>query len=615
MSDTSLLVPDWNALEPPQAQAAAAPPTPRAPDVGTIMNGYRFTGGDPADQKSWAKIEAPKKGDVIQGYRFEGGDPSSQDNWHKLVDYDAKDVPLAAVENFFPSLGKRLGEMWEGAKNTVEHPLDTAATIGKLGVSILPGMESALHLASAASRDFLPPDIADKVRGGVQDILAPKEALIKDYVDTYGGWENIKRTLAEDPTRPIFDALSFVAPESRAGKILGLAVDPVTQGSKIGRFARQGAGFATDELAGRGAGTGPAALREAYDAGRAGGTNQLDWKTAFEGGMNTDDIVSLAKQGVRNMRDAMLARFKADKPLWASKSQLPSQAFDDINKAEKNALQSVFKIDNSGNMYSMLSEADQRKLFDISEIVNEWRANPSRHNIEDLDNLKQRIRNEINWREDNPNFKRVVTNITNGVTDTIKKYAPPEYSDAMGRYAKASKMVDEVENSFGLGGSKEKAAATILGKLQKVLRNDVTTQYGQHAKDMERLQTLGGVNPMPSLSGAMLNTWGPRGLSASNMHTGMGLTALGSLAAAPFTGGASLIALPPALASYVAGMPRLWGHVYNKAGRLAGLGDRAVDAVPKPIRSGLSTLADPRIRRGALRTYGDLFPQDDEEAQ
>lgn len=38
---------------------AAAPPTgaPAAPAVGTIKNGYRFMGGDPADRNSWERIE------------------------------------------------------------------------------------------------------------------------------------------------------------------------------------------------------------------------------------------------------------------------------------------------------------------------------------------------------------------------------------------------------------------------------------------------------------------------------------------------------------------------------------------------------------------------------
>jgi len=36
-------------------------PTPKAaPPVGTIMNGYKFNGGNPADPKSWSKVTAPQ---------------------------------------------------------------------------------------------------------------------------------------------------------------------------------------------------------------------------------------------------------------------------------------------------------------------------------------------------------------------------------------------------------------------------------------------------------------------------------------------------------------------------------------------------------------------------
>lgn len=36
-------------------------PTPKAaPPVGTVMNGYKFNGGNPADPKSWSKVTAPQ---------------------------------------------------------------------------------------------------------------------------------------------------------------------------------------------------------------------------------------------------------------------------------------------------------------------------------------------------------------------------------------------------------------------------------------------------------------------------------------------------------------------------------------------------------------------------
>jgi hypothetical protein len=37
--------------------APAAPAAPKPPAVGTVQDGYRFKGGNPADQKNWEKVK------------------------------------------------------------------------------------------------------------------------------------------------------------------------------------------------------------------------------------------------------------------------------------------------------------------------------------------------------------------------------------------------------------------------------------------------------------------------------------------------------------------------------------------------------------------------------
>lgn len=52
------------------------------PRIGEIVDGYRFVGGDPAQQSSWESADGmPKAGDVYDGYRFRGGDPNLPDAW------------------------------------------------------------------------------------------------------------------------------------------------------------------------------------------------------------------------------------------------------------------------------------------------------------------------------------------------------------------------------------------------------------------------------------------------------------------------------------------------------------------------------------------------------
>jgi len=53
------------------------PPTPK---VGTVDNGFRFTGGSPADPNNWKRLP-PKKGAVEDGFRFVGKDPADPNSW------------------------------------------------------------------------------------------------------------------------------------------------------------------------------------------------------------------------------------------------------------------------------------------------------------------------------------------------------------------------------------------------------------------------------------------------------------------------------------------------------------------------------------------------------
>ena len=53
-----------------------------APQVGAVVDGYTFLGGDPSQQGSW-KQAGPSAGDVQDGYVFKGGDPSSPSSWEK----------------------------------------------------------------------------------------------------------------------------------------------------------------------------------------------------------------------------------------------------------------------------------------------------------------------------------------------------------------------------------------------------------------------------------------------------------------------------------------------------------------------------------------------------
>lgn len=71
------------------------------PQVGQIVDGYKFKGGNPNDQNAWEPVSAapstgPNIGDVVDGYRFTGGNPNDQAAWEL-------DAPMVTQE-MHPSL-------------------------------------------------------------------------------------------------------------------------------------------------------------------------------------------------------------------------------------------------------------------------------------------------------------------------------------------------------------------------------------------------------------------------------------------------------------------------------------------------------------------------------
>lgn len=69
------------------------------PKAGEVVNGYRFSGGDPNDKNNWKQeaVTPPAAGDVRNGYRFKGGDPNAQANWVQEPQQPVQVTPEAAA--------------------------------------------------------------------------------------------------------------------------------------------------------------------------------------------------------------------------------------------------------------------------------------------------------------------------------------------------------------------------------------------------------------------------------------------------------------------------------------------------------------------------------------
>ncbi len=69
------------------------------PTKGQIIDGYRFLGGDPNDEASWAPDNGLKPGAIVEGHRYLGGDPNEKQSWQSLKSEDQTRTPLAVVND------------------------------------------------------------------------------------------------------------------------------------------------------------------------------------------------------------------------------------------------------------------------------------------------------------------------------------------------------------------------------------------------------------------------------------------------------------------------------------------------------------------------------------
>jgi hypothetical protein len=100
-----------------------------------------------------------------------------------------------------------------------------------------------------------------------------------------------------------------------------------------------------------------------------------------------------------------------------------------------------------------------------------------------------------------------------------------------------------------------------MRKLQSLMRNNVSTNYGQRVKLAQELEQQGGNQIMPALAGQALNDLAPRGLA----RIGGGLAAGGAV-----INPATLAALPFA-------SPRLVGEAAYYAGQTSKGGNALAD--------------------------------------
>lgn len=528
------------------------------------------------------------------------------------VDYSA--IDKAASEN--AGLGQAL---LQGARNTPE----SFAQLGE-GLVALPkdALVSVLTGERAGSIKTFS-DLAMELGQGRLD-GPTTQAFAKAMEDRYGSFDALKRTGITDPVGLLGDlsmlltgggsaAARLPGAAGRVGETVanvGRAIDPLsatiaaaTEGAPAAyRAAKnkapgavQGVGDVPTEILGFPSGVGGAPIREAAGSGFERGASGAPTprSEAFTGAMREpemigDDLVNKAREAVANLREQGSQTYR-DLMSKFGKNPTPLDiqvVRDRMQKIKPRSFDTW--SDRKGPRPSEHLAWEQMNNF-VEDYAAKTAADPALLEPLAMDQFKQDIfdvGSKVGGAYDR-DASRIAGNAYSAVRQELVKH-DPIYAEAMRTYEKTAREVQQLEASFGLAAARGKQPniESATRKLQAAIgRNNANVNYGQRAGQVERLNELDPSGTIvPTLAGAALSSWKPRGLNAA---VGLGL---GVPAAA--INPVSLLAAP-------AFMPRVVGEAAYGAGRVAGTAKRGFDA-----------LAGSGVGQGVAstgRALGDLY--------
>jgi len=337
----------------------------------------------------------------------------------------------------------------------------------------------------------------------------------------------------------------------------------------------KGGGEVIASLLGRQSGVGGDAVKEAFKAGRKGGSAE---ETLIENMRDKDfspeAVVDMANNAVGDMRKSAQQRYKAARKNpgntgWAQNTTLLDfKPIDDLIKKYKSAGYS----DNG----KIIKDRDAAKTYVIVKNIvekykNQIKIDPGYFlSAEGLDDLKISIRNlqKTGSLKDvagpGRGGYRVAGDITAELGNIIKD-VDPKYTAAMKDYEDAAEVFEQLQETLKLSGSKGVNYDKSLRALQKILRNNANTNYGAVRNLGNKLVDAGAEDLMPALAGQTFRAYEPRGIvnAAGALTTGGAGYFLGDQSGVP--GGGFM----GALAGLAGGSPRLVGESAKAMGDVA----------------------------------------------
>jgi hypothetical protein len=268
-------------------------------------------------------------------------------------------------------------------------------------------------------------------------------------------------------------------------------------------------------------GTGAAPITAAARAGFAGGEEAKQFAKNLRDEVPRAEILNMLESNVNTMKSAMQGRYTGGmQQISKDKTQLD---YTPVKTAIREATES-FGSYKGKQVNSSVIDA----MNDVRTKVKDWQSEPAKifHTPEGFDNLKQSVVEVLEKQPYGTKQYAAVKQVYDSIKETIGKQAP-KYAEVMNDYHKSKELLDEIKTTFSMGKSPD----TQLRKLQSLMRNNVSTDYGYRDEVMQKAIKGGGQDIMPALSGQALNSLTPRGL----IGKGADIYAIAHLLTSPMT--------------------------------------------------------------------------------
>jgi len=417
------------------------------------------------------------------------------------------------------------------------------------------------------------------------------------YGITKKGGEILGRGLDVMAGREVGEAPGVVEETLRSAKDIGMGATMEMGGQLIGKAIpivwKYGGKIAKQGI-GRFTGTGTRAAEEAIKSGQsAKGLNpfksQTNFDKAMRGQLSGEDVVSLARKGLVDIKNIRTAKYQAalkEIEKEAGSKPIDIQPIADHLKSlmDQYNIKTVLQSDGTILVNAERVAMGKKGIKDIQEIVDivgNWGRYPEDYTITGIDTLKRQLHDF--WSESSQ-ARQFVASLENVVKKTGTD-AVPKYAEQLKGYEEATRLIKDLE--AGLMMRKQGMTGRIVS--DQTLRRLISAMKDNFELRGDLLQILtqqGGEDVMGAVAGYSMSSLLPRGLA------GTGPMIVGNVALAKLV---NPIFWPIVAAS----SPRVSGEFLRVLGKYAG-GKAAIIADPAGKVLGYGIFSE---------TLGNLIPE------